>query len=270
MSERELGYDRDASSVDGPSDVVGDDVVEGGVDGVVEGTDVQATHRERLVQAGELLAGVVHEIKNPLAVIQGYAQLLHDKVTDDEDRSDLQCILEETRRVGGLIDDMLSFTRRGAEAVENVDLGRVVSSAINLTSHSMRQGNISLVASLPEAPVYVRGHHGAYVQVLLNLLSNARQSLEAGRPAGRGIAIRLESEGACTAMVVSNNGPAVPDALVESIFDPFVTTKADGEGTGLGLSVSRQILGRYGASIELDRAVRDGVSFRVGLPNAAS
>jgi|GEM_PF-6437035 len=238
--------------------------------------DAEAAHRARLVQAGRMLAGVVHEINNPLAVIQGYAQLLHDRVTSADDRRDLQCILDESRRLATLVDDMLSFTRRGADVVENVDLQRVVQSSLNLTVHDMRQARVSVVATCPRETVLVRGSHGGYVQVLLNLLGNARQSLEEGRRDGRCICIRVEpapeatSEPPRVALVVANNGPPIPPELAEVVFEPFFTTKGEGEGSGLGLALCREVLARYGASIALDLPdVADmPVSFRLMLPQA--
>jgi two-component system NtrC family sensor kinase len=209
-------------------------------------------HRARLMQAGQMLAGVVHEINNPLAVIQGYAQLLHDRMPDEEGRRDLACILEEARRLGTLVEDMLSFTRRGTDTVEVVDLNQVVASAVNLTTHSMRQARITLVASMPQDPTHVRGNQGCFVQVVLNLLSNAQQSLELGRPDARGISVRIEAqENGRTALLVANNGPPIPAAQAETIFEPFFTTKPDGEGSGLGLALCREILQRYDASIGL-------------------
>jgi two-component system NtrC family sensor kinase len=227
-----------------------------------------AAHADRLAQAGRLLTGVVHEIKNPLAVIQGYAQLLHDKCQDAADRADLQSIIDETRRVGALVDDMLAFTRRASDRAEDVDLGRVVQAGIRLSRHVMRQASVAVVASLPDEPVRVRGQYGAYVQVLLNLLENARQSLAAGRSGGRGISIRFETEDAGTpGLVVANNGPPVPAELAERIFEPFVTTKPPGEGTGMGLAVCREILRQFGGSIELLPGTGDtGAAFRVRFP----
>ena len=227
-----------------------------------------AAHDDRLIQAGRLLTGVVHEIKNPLAVIQGYAQLMHDKCEDEADRADLQSIIDETRRVGALVDDMLSFTRRAPEQAEEVDVSRVVQAAINLTRHVMRQSSVSVVASLPDEAVLTRGQYGAYVQVLLNLLENARQSLDPGRSGGRGISLRLEAgPGDAPALIVANNGPPIPADMTERIFEPFVTTKAPGHGTGLGLALCRQILQRYGGAIDLLPGTGDtGVAFRVTFP----
>jgi two-component system NtrC family sensor kinase len=230
------------------------------------GVDEETAHRARLIQAGQMLAGVVHEINNPLAVIQGYAQLLLERARDSEDRRDLGCILDEARRLGTLVEDMLAFTRRSGDEVGQVDLRRAVNAAINLTAHAMRQARVALVASLPERDVLVKGQQGAYVQVLLNLLTNARQSLEAGgRAEGRGISIRVErTRPGVTTMLVTNNGPPIEPALAERIFEPFFTTRSDGEGSGLGLALCREILARHGATIRLDAPHPDGgACFRV-------
>jgi two-component system NtrC family sensor kinase len=227
-------------------------------------------HRARLEQAGQLLAEVVHEINNPLAVIQGYTQLLLERARDPEDRRDLACVLDEARRLGTLVEDMLSFARRGGPEVETVDLRRVVSSTLNLTTHAMRQARVSVVASLPDRDLLVRGQHGAYVQVLLNLLTNARQSLEVGRREGRGIALRLD-RGAPgqLVLVVSNNGPPIPPELSQRIFEPFFTTRPAGVGSGLGLALCRQILARYGGALTLEPTPgEEGPTFRVELPEA--
>ncbi|MHC4845379.1 MAG: sensor histidine kinase [Planctomycetota bacterium] len=234
------------------------------------GIDPETAHRARLMQAGQMLAGVVHEINNPLAVIQGYAQLLHDRLADEEDRRDLACILDEARRLGTLVEDMLSFTRRGTDTIEVVDLNHVVGSAVNLTTHSMRQSRITLVAAMPQDPTLVRGNQGCFVQVVLNLLSNALQSLEGGRPHGRGISVRVEATpNGRTALLVANNGPPIPADQREAIFEPFYTTKSDGEGSGLGLALCRDILRRYDATIGLVPSEDDeGVVFRLEMQSA--
>ena len=234
------------------------------------GIGAEAAHRARLMQAGRMLASVVHEINNPLAVIHGYAQLLLERLESPEDRRDMEAILAETRRLALLVEDMLSFTRRGTDAVENVDLARVVQAALNLTAHDMRQARVAVVATVPARPCLVRGSHGICVQVLLNLLGNARQSLETMAEGPRGISVRIEApEGAERVhLVVANNGPPIAPELAEAIFEPFFTTKAEGEGSGLGLALSRELLGRYGAWIVLDPPTTDGpsVSFRLSFP----
>lgn len=238
---------------------------------------LERAHEARLLQAGSLLGGIVHEIKNPLAVIQGYAQLLRERVRDDDDREDLERLLEEARRLGALVEDMLGFVRRGPDGAETVDLNRVVESALNLMSHALRQSRVSVVANLGDAPALARGQHGVYVQVLVNLVTNALNALrEAGTP-HPGLALRIQ-DGTTGRLqvVVSNNGPPIDDELAERIFAPFVTTRPSGGGTGLGLALCRDILQRYDGTLTLDPAPAptsgaeraQGVSFRVDVPRA--
>lgn len=245
-------------------------MVDGQIDvGVRGGAELdERAHRARLEHAGQLLAGVMHEVRNPLAVIQGYAQLLHERVSDAADRADLACVLEESRRMGQLIEDMLAFTRRSQGGAESVDLGRVVDAALNLTGHTMKQARIAVVASIGDPAPTVIGNHGTYVQVLLNLLVNARHSLEADEGnRERGISLRsADPGGGRVSLLVSNNGPPIPTEAREAVFEPFFTTKLPGQGSGLGLALCRELLGRYDARIELEGPAERGVTFRLDLP----
>lgn len=238
--------------------------------GGTAGMPADAAHRARLIQAGQMLAGVVHEINNPLAVILGYAQLLHDRAGSEDDRHDLQTILDEARRAATLVEDMLSFTRRSTDAVEYADLQRVVQAAVNLTAHEMRQARITLVATLPQHAVPVRAAHGVCLQVLLNVLCNARQSLERVAPNRRAVSLRLQPEPgdpSRVSLLVSNTGPPIEPEMAEAIFEPFFTTKPEGEGCGLGLALCRELLSRHEATIALDPPGNDGaVTFRITLP----
>jgi signal transduction histidine kinase len=223
------------------------------------------------MQAGQMLAGVVHEINNPLAVILGYAQLLRDRASNEEDRRDLQTILDEAQRAATLIDDMLGFTRRSTEASPTADLQRVVQAAVNLTAHEMRQARITLVATLPELAVPVRASHGVCLQVLLNVLGNARRSLEHVPPQQRAVCVRLArgaGEDQRVSLLVSNTGPPIEPELADAIFEPFFTTRPD--GCGLGLALCRELLAQHDATIALEpRAGEDAsVTFRITLPAA--
>jgi signal transduction histidine kinase len=241
-------------------------------------TDVLETaHEARLIQAGRMLAGIVHEIRNPLAVIQGYAQLLQEHLPDANDADDVARIIQETKRLGSLVDDMLSFVRRdGVRREGSVDLARTVQAALNLTTHAMRQSAVVVVANLPEAGCHVKGQQGAYIQVLLNLLDNARESLEESGRTDRGIVLRVEegtwdaARGDFWRVDVSNNGPPIPPSVAETIFESFFTTKQARSGTGLGLALCREILARFGGTISLAEP-EDGdasVTFRLELPKS--
>jgi two-component system, NtrC family, phosphoglycerate transport system sensor histidine kinase PgtB len=224
---------------------------------------VDEAHQARLVWAGRMLAGVVHEVNNPLTAIRTYAHMLHERAATEEDRRDLLCILEETRRLGTLVEDMLRFTRRGREGLDPVDLCRVVHAALNLMRHELRLAGITAVASLPDEPLLARAQHGVCVQVLLNVLANARQSLEELRGEPRGIVVRsAPAAPGLVALHVTNNGPPIPADVAARIFEPFFTTKST-EGCGLGLAVCRELLERVGGSITLHENGGAGVCFRL-------
>lgn len=229
----------------------------------------ERAHEARLLQAGRLMGGIVHEVKNPLAVIQGYAQLLQERATEPADREDLSRLLDEARRLGTLVEDMLDFVRRGADAAETVDLHRVVEAALNLARYELRQARVSVVANLGDDAVLVRGQHGVYLQVLLNLIANARHAMQEAQTSSPGLSLRLQ-DGASgrVQVVVANNGPAIDAEMAEHVFTPFVTTRRDGGGTGLGLALCREILQRFDGDISLDppRAGQSGASFRLDLP----
>jgi len=229
--------------------------------------DAEAAHRARLIDAGELLAGVVHEIKNPLAVIQGYVQLLHDRSDAGDDQRDLSLVLEEARRVGVLIDDMLTYTKRECEATETIDLQKVINSAVNLSTHDMRQAGVVLVATMPDRPVLVKGSYNAFLQVVMNVLRNARQSLEEGETVRRGITVVFsEGEDGFPLLTIGNNGPGIPADVAERIFDPFFTTRGQGEGCGIGLSFCQENLKRFGGEITLASREDSNVAFCMRFP----
>jgi len=236
------------------------------------GRDVLRTaHEARLQQVGRMLAGIVHEIRNPLAVIQGYAQLLHEQVTEPAARQDVAHILHEVQRLASIVDDMLTFVRRdGAERIGSVDLGRVIQAAIALTAHSMRQGRVSVTVVSAGAPALVSGQLGAYIQVVLNLLDNARASLEESTQVERRITLRVDAAPGRHVVRVANNGPPIRPEHAQRIFESFFTTRGEGRGTGLGLALCREILGRFGGSLELEHAggASQPVTFRMELPNA--
>jgi two-component system NtrC family sensor kinase len=247
------------------------DVIDGALVGVepprVAARFSEEAHQARLAWAGRMLAGVAHEISNPLTVIQGFAHVLYARAGAEDDRRDLLCILDETRRLGALVEDMLCFTRRGREDVELVDLARVVRAAVNLTRNEMRLAGVAVVAGLGEEPLLVRAQHGACVQVLLNVLTNARQSLQAVDAAERGIGLRVARDvPGRVALLVSNNGPPIPAEDAARIFEPFFTTKCASEGSGLGLAVCREVLERSGGKITLDENGSAGVCFRLEFP----
>ena len=234
---------------------------------------------ERMASLGTTLAGVAHELNNPLAAIGGFAQLmLRDSDVSEEDRSALQTIHHESNRAAKIVRDLLTFARREeGEQRERVDLNDVIGYLMATQRYAMEtrgiERELQLAASLPA----VYAERTQIEQVALNLLVNARQALEGmiDAPAELGagprqrqpkIGVRTWSEGRRVMLEISDNGPGISPEMRSRIWDPFFTTKAEGEGTGLGLAMVHGIVTSYDGTIELDSEPGVGTRFVISLP----
>lgn len=214
----------------------------------LENAQEQLVRSERLASVGRLSAGVAHEIGNPLAAILGMIELARDPDVDDADRTEfLRRIQNETERIHRIIRDLLDFSRRGrdsTDALATTDLREVVEDAARLVSpqKDLREVSIErrLAASLPS----VRGPSDQLAQVVLNLLLNAADAIE-GDGAILVEVAESDREG-FVRLAVTDSGPGIAPEIRDHLFEPFVTTKPAGEGTGLGLAVVHTIIERLG------------------------
>jgi PAS domain S-box-containing protein len=219
---------------------------------------------EKLSAMGALLAGVAHELNNPLAILMGRAALLEGKISDPLVQKEVQRIRDAAERCGRIVRTFLSMARQKPSERKPVQLNNVVSGALELLGYSLRASGIKistrLQANMPEVSI-----DGDQVgQILVNLLINAQQALD-GANDHREILIETGRLPGQQYVRVSDNGPGVSDAVRERIFDPFFTTKVEGAGTGVGLSVSRSIAREHGGDLLLENDV-DGASFLLSLP----
>ena len=234
---------------------------------------------ERMASLGTTLAGVAHELNNPLAAIGGFAQLmLRDGNASEEDRAALQTIHHESNRAAKIVRDLLTFARREeGEQRERVDLNDVIGYLMATQRYAMETRGIEREVDLEPNLPPVFAERTQIEQVALNLLVNARQALEAtiDAPAQIGpgprertprIGVRTWSEGRRIMLEISDNGPGIPAELRSRIWDPFFTTKPEGEGTGLGLPMVHGIVTSYDGTIELDTEVGMGTRFVITLP----
>ena len=225
---------------------------------------------ERLASVGRLAAGVAHEIGNPLAAILGLVELVRaGDLSAEEANEFLRRVQAETERIQKTIRDLLDFSRQGhgedADGTESADLGEVVEDAVRLVAPQKDLRQVDIERRLdPEAP-RVLGSSDRLTQLVLNLLLNAADAIE-----GEG-SIRLEvnpSGDRMVELVVADSGPGVDPEVVGSLFEPFVTTKPVGEGTGLGLAVCHTIVERLGGTIRAENPPEGGARFIVRLPRA--
>jgi PAS domain S-box-containing protein len=232
---------------------------------------------EKLAALGELVAGIAHEINNPLAAISGHAQLL--QMNGDRDvRDDAATIEAMASRASRIVRSLLSFARQGGGEAERQqsDVNSLVETCLDLVRVKLTRANVVVVPELLPGGVTVHVNETQIEQVLLNLVNNAVHALRA-RQESREILLRTalearsgEGDDLVAAIYVTDNGAGMSAELAARIFDPFFTTKDVGEGTGLGLSLCHGILEAHGGSIELVRsAPGEGSTFKVILPLAA-
>jgi len=224
---------------------------------------------ERLAAVGELVAGVAHEVNNPLASISAYAQLLlRDAALDPAQRDSVEVIKGEALRASQVVRDLLSFARRSTPQREPVLLNQLVERTLRLRNYQLAATGITAELELaPDLPA-VLGDARQLQQVVLNLITN---SIQAMAPL-RGGTLRVVTRAADGDVVleVSDTGRGIPAAARARVFEPFFTTKGEGEGTGLGLSVSYGIVAAHGGSIVLARTSASGTTFAVTLPAAGA
>lgn len=223
----------------------------------------RAEEQGRFAAAGELIAGVAHEVNNPLMAISAITQQrLEDDDLRADDRQDLLQILRQSRRAGKLLSGLLRFARSAGEARANTaNVGRVVREAIDLVSYQFGVAEITLNAQIDADLPRVMGDPARLEQVFVNLLSNAIHAVRQVQPP-RTITLASGRDAAGVWLKLEDNGPGIPTTLQHRLFRPFVTTKGR-QGTGLGLYISRQILRDAGGDIEVESSVGGGARFLV-------
>jgi signal transduction histidine kinase len=234
-------------------------------------TQAQLVRSERLASVGRLAAGVAHEIGNPIAALTGLQDLMLDGPLAPEARDLMQRMRKETERIHRVLRDLLDFARPeggaagGDEGVAVADVRSVIDDACALVrvQRAFRGVDLHVEAS---GRLQVAMPPARLTQVILNLLMNAGSAVQSsGRGRGRVTARANDALEGRVRLEVEDDGPGVPSELGDSIFEPFVTTKGVGEGTGLGLAVCRGLVESAGGEIGLDRAYRDGARFYLVL-----
>ena len=220
---------------------------------------------EKMAAMGSLLAGVSHELNNPLAVVVAQSTLLHEFSSDPQTKSRAEKVRAAAERCGRIVKSFLGMVRLQPTAHMETDLNQVVRSAMEVTAYGARSNGIVIDSDFASVPVAVMGDPDHLTQVAANLLVNSQHAL-AGRPGMRRVQVRTYVDGDAACLSVEDNGPGVPEPLRERIFESYFTTKAVGVGTGIGLSISRSIIERHRGSIRLEQAEPSGARFVVELP----
>lgn len=222
---------------------------------------------EKLAALGNILAGVAHEINNPLTAILGHASLLDLKAASPSEEKSIKAIVSESKRVSALVKDLLTFSRKTPAKVKLCSVNEIVEQTCSLVRYEFKVKGQRLNTELPEVtyPVLIDAHH--LQQVLLNLIGNAQHALPEGYNEGF-VRVRVHRMGEKLMIEVSDNGEGIPADVGEKIFDPFFTTKPVGHGTGLGLSIANSIIEAHGGNLSFQSDVGKGTTFLIELPLA--
>jgi len=222
---------------------------------------------EKVATMGSLLAGVAHELNNPLAVVLGQSHLLRESA--EEPRTSVRAgkIMAAADRCVRIVRNFLALARQQAPARGEVRLNQVVQEAVELLAYELRTDNVEVSLSLAEdLPMLWADGHQLH-QVLVNIVANAHQAMRKS-PARRQISITTRSEPASQRvhLEITDSGPGIPTEIRAKIFEPFFTTKPPGQGTGLGLSLCRGIIEEHGGAITVVSEPGQGTTFAITLP----
>jgi len=235
--------------------------------------ELQLMQAEKLSSIGVLAAGVAHEINNPLSSVAGYAEALLRRfkdeyaLTEDPRLEDfpkyLQVIVRESYRCKGIIDCLLSFSRKSDGSVGNVSINDVLIEVLELVRYKSSYEKIEIHTNLQSDLPDVIAEPTAFSQVFMNLLINAHQAIS-----GAGL-VEITTGMTKESMVmfeIRDTGCGIPKEVIDQIWDPFFTTKDVGQGLGLGLAVTYNIIKRLGGDISVESQVGKGSKFTVRMP----
>jgi len=219
---------------------------------------------EKLAAIGELVAGVAHELNNPLTGISTFAQLLLEDKLEGEQLESVSLIKREADRAIGVIRDLLLFARKTDARDVTVDINTIVQHTVRLRALASRSSGIEVHLHLDQSSPKVRGDEQKLQQVVLNLLVNAESAMRDAKVRHLSVITRRKNES--VVIIVSDTGHGMMPSVSQRVFEPFFTTKPPGEGTGLGLSVSYGIIQAHGGTISVESTPDVGTTFTISLP----
>jgi PAS domain S-box-containing protein len=235
--------------------------------------ELQLMQAEKLSSIGVLAAGVAHEINNPLSSVAGYAEALLRRFKDEHSLTEdprfdvfpkyLDVIIRESYRCKSTIDCLLSFSRKSDGSVSNININNILNEVLELVRYKSRYEKIEIQTHFQSDLPDVTGDPAGLRQVCMNLLINAHQAIQ-----GAGI-VEITTRLTPQSMVmfeVRDSGCGIAKDVIEQIWDPFFTTKNVGQGIGLGLAVTYNIIKRHGGEISVESQIDKGSKFTVRMP----
>ncbi len=230
-------------------------------------TQEQLLQSEKMSAVGQLIAGVAHELNNPLTAILGYAELLESEGLNTRAQDYVSKLFKQAQRTHRVVQNLLSFARQRKPEREEVDIRKVLDETLALRDYDLKTNNIRVEREAPTEPALVVADPHQIEQVFLNIINNAVDAiLETGRSGKIKVRIFWQNGHVCTQF--TDDGPGLKDP--KRIFDPFYTTKSVGKGTGLGLSICYGIVKEHGGDITANNSPDGGAVIEVKLPAASA
>jgi signal transduction histidine kinase len=230
-------------------------------------TQQKLIQAEKLSSLGRLVAGIAHDLKNILASVSGYAQLLKTPSSDERRNTYIERLNETTAMCTRMVRDLLSFARQEQIAAEPTSIGALLSAATDIVATPAREAGVEIVHEETPGLPQVMLDPTQMARVLTNLMTNAVQAMEEA-PGPRRLTIRTAAEPDAVRISIEDTGPGIPKEIIGKIFDPFFTTKEKGKGTGLGLSLCQGIVAAHGGEINVESSPGRGTRFTLRLPIA--
>ncbi|MHC4871563.1 MAG: ATP-binding protein [Planctomycetota bacterium] len=228
----------------------------------------QVKRAERLGALGQMASGIAHEIRNPLNSVQGFVQLLQENAENEQHKEYCHIVLDEVKRINGIVQDMLDFSRQQEFSTENTDIEKILHEVCRQLHGEAEKQEIDLSLQVTAKTIpQVRANADKLKQVLINIIRNGLQATPAGGRVTAGLDIySSESSPFMVRISITDTGSGIDKENLSKVFDPFYTTKDD--GTGLGLSICQKIVEQHGGRINVESVLTEGTSFFIFLPPA--
>jgi signal transduction histidine kinase len=228
----------------------------------------QLVESEKRASMGFLVAGIAHELNNPLNNISLRAEIVNEEIKDFPNeilKEYTHDIITQSNRAHKIINNLLDFARaRRSSDMKQQDIVRIIEDSLTLVSNQFRVSNIKVNKTVPGTPVYVNGNHSKLEQVLVSIISNAFQAMvDSGTLT---VIAEPDNENNTVHIKISDTGRGIPKEDLKNIFEPFYTTKPPSEGTGLGLSVSSTLVKEHNGEISVESKELEGTTFTITLP----
>jgi two-component system NtrC family sensor kinase len=233
----------------------------------IRALEFQIIEAEKMASLGKLAAGVVHELNNPLTSISVYAEYLVNKLgtgrTDPSDVEKTEKILKGAKRIQKLTRDLVSYGKPSSEEPEPLQLNDLIAQGLSFCEHTIGKHDVRVSVDLDSGLPLMNGNRTQLLQLIINLVTNACQAMDGGGELTLNTKIWEDS---ALLLTVSDTGVGIPERDLKRIFEPFYTTKTNGEGTGLGLSIVSRIVEHHRGKIDVASTPGEGTIFKIQLP----